>query len=580
MKEEGRMIRLATILCLAIATLAAVGTVCAATYTVTKIADTNDGLCSADCSLREAITAANATVDNDIILFALPFFSSPRTITLSGSELVVANNGSLKIYGTGANRLTISGNNASRILSTGSGVVVELHHLRFTGGNGVGAVNTGRGGALYNVGGTMLLANSILTGNSAANGGAVNNAASASPSTPAILTIDSCVLSNNAATSSGGALQNFSTSTLHIRNTTVNNNHSASTGIAGAFQANGTVTISNSTFAANTSAGTGGGIYYNGSALTMTNVTVAGNTSVLGSGGFHKATATLNADVRNSIFSGNVGAAGNGDALGAVNSQGNNIIQVVGTSTGWVGSDLQDMNPLISPLGFYGGAGMTHALLSGSPAINGGQNCVTDLTCATANPPTALTTDQRGATRVANVDIGAYEENSSYIGLLPSALVKQAYNQVIAPNVGAFTYSVTSGDPPNGITVSTGGVIASANGTPTELGSFNFGVTVTNGANSAVINYGLNVLSDLSIVPVRGIVLTSTGVPVSNASVVLVGLDGTKRSTRTNQFGYFQFANVAAGSTFVLSAVSKGYVFDSRTITIVDAMDITVRAQP
>ena len=31
-----------------------------ATFSVTKNADTNDGTCDADCSLREAIVAANA----------------------------------------------------------------------------------------------------------------------------------------------------------------------------------------------------------------------------------------------------------------------------------------------------------------------------------------------------------------------------------------------------------------------------------------------------------------------------------------------------------------------------------------
>jgi CSLREA domain-containing protein len=579
-KEEERMIRTATILCLAFAMLAAAGTVRAATYTVTKEADTSDGLCNADCSLREAITAANATVDNDVIVFALPFFSSPRTITLSLGELTVANNGSLTIYGTGANRLTISGNNATRILSTGSGVVVNIHHIRFTGGNGAGAVNTGRGGALYNVGGTMLLTNSVLTGNTAANGGAINNAASTNPATPANLTIDNCVLSNNSSTSSGGAMQNFSTSTLHVRNTTVNNNNSGSTGIAGAFQANGMVTITNSTFSGNTSAGTGGGIYYNGTGLTMTNVTVSGNTSALGSGGFHKSTATLNANVRNSLFSGNTGAAGAGDVLGPVSSQGNNIIHVVGTSTGWIKSDQQNVNPLISPLGFHGGHGMTNALLSGSPALNTGQNCVTDLTCSAANPPVALTTDQRGALRSGNVDVGSYEETSAYTALLPSALISQPYNQVLVPNVGAFSYSVTSGSPPPGITVNTGAMIASVSGTPTQLGAFGFGVTATNGANSAVINYRLNVLNDLSVVSLRGIAVSSTGRPVYGVRVMLTDLNGNFRFSRTNPFGYFQFDNIPAGSTFLLQAASKEHSFESRTITVVDATDLALVAQP
>src|SRR5215831_15527627 len=41
----------------------------AATYTVTKTADTNDGVCDADCSLREAIVAANNNPGPDLIAF-------------------------------------------------------------------------------------------------------------------------------------------------------------------------------------------------------------------------------------------------------------------------------------------------------------------------------------------------------------------------------------------------------------------------------------------------------------------------------------------------------------------------------
>lgn len=42
------------------------------TYTVTKTADTDDGSCDADCSLREAITAANANSGQDTIAFNIP----------------------------------------------------------------------------------------------------------------------------------------------------------------------------------------------------------------------------------------------------------------------------------------------------------------------------------------------------------------------------------------------------------------------------------------------------------------------------------------------------------------------------
>jgi CSLREA domain-containing protein len=49
------------------------------TFTVNKIADTNDGACNADCSLREAITAANANLDGNIIAFSIPG-AGPHTI--------------------------------------------------------------------------------------------------------------------------------------------------------------------------------------------------------------------------------------------------------------------------------------------------------------------------------------------------------------------------------------------------------------------------------------------------------------------------------------------------------------------
>ena len=455
------MVRLAASLCLALAMLLAAYSVDAAVYTVNKTADTNDGTCNADCSLREAITAANGTVDNDEIVFALPLFGTPQTITLASGELTVANNGSLLIDGPGANLLTISGNNASRILVSGANVVVSIEGIRFTGGNGMGTVNTGRGGAIYNVGGTMLLANSILTGNSAANGGALNNAASASPSVPATLTIDNCIISNNNSTSSGAAMQNFSTSTLHIRNSTVNNNTSSGTGIAGAFQANGTVTITNTTFSGNSApAGTGGGLYFNGTSLVMTNSTLANNTCAAGGGGLHRTGTNPTANVRNTIIALNVGAAATPDVSGAITSQGNNIVGTVGTSTGWVATDLINTNPMLGMLADNGGFGMTLLPMAGSPAINAGQNCVIDLSCSASNPPQAVTTDQRGITRPQGptVDIGSVEVAAVQANATVSGRVVTSFGQ------GVFRAQVTISGP--------GGVIQTA--VTNNFGNFTF----------------------------------------------------------------------------------------------------------
>lgn len=410
--------------------ICAFSSVSAATYTVTKIADTSDGTCDSDCSLREAVLAANATIDNDTIEFST-LFSSTQTITLSGSEIVMAANGSLTVNGPGANLLTISGNNASRILVSSANANISINNLRFTGGTGVGATNTGRGGAIYNVGGTMVISNSILTGNSAANGGALNNAASTSPSVAGNLTVINCSITSNSSTSSGAAMQNFSTSFLNIRNTTISGNTSSGTGIAGAIQANGTVTVTNTTISGNTAAsGTGAGIYFNGTSLNLTNSTIVNNTS-LGGGGLHR-TGTNPLNIRNTIIANNVGASGSPDAFGAVNSQGNNIIGNVTGSSGWITSDLQNVNPVLGSLSANGGLGNTHLPLTGSPAIDAGQNCVVDLSCASANPPVAVTTDQREVARPQNstVDIGAVEVQAMVSAVTISGQVVSASGSV------------------------------------------------------------------------------------------------------------------------------------------------------
>jgi CSLREA domain-containing protein len=384
----------------------------AVTYTVTKIADTNDGMCDGDCSLREAIAAANATVDNDDIAFSA-LFSAAQTITLSGTDLIITNNGTLTINGPGANLLTVSGNGASRVFTNNVSAVTNINNLRVTGGNAVSGVQTGRGGGVYNHGGTLTLMNVIITGNTGANGGGTNNAA-ATGGFNGNLTVINCEISNNTSSSSGGGMQNFSTSTLTLVNSLVSGNTSNSAGIGGAFQANGTVVISNSTFSGNsTPAGTGGAMYYNGTSLTMNNVTITDNSSLNGGGGLHKATATLNANVRNTIIAGNRGAAATPDVAGAISSQGNNLIGSVGSSTGWVVADLLNRAAFLAPLANNGGPTRTHALLPTSPAINAGNNCVQTASCGAGNPPAALTTDQRGTgfprLVATNVDIGAYE---------------------------------------------------------------------------------------------------------------------------------------------------------------------------
>lgn len=527
----------------------------AATYVVTKTADTNDGVCDSDCSFREAVGAANATPDNDVVTFSLALFTTPQTITLSGSEILIANAGTFTMDGPGANWLTFDGNNASRILATSAGAAATINNARFTRGTGVGSV-TGRGGAIYNNAATLTLNNLVITGNSAANGGGVNNAGTAT------LTINNTVISNNTVTGAGGGAQNFSGNTMIINNSSIFGNTSASTTSGGgAIQANGTVRITNSTIARNNGGGGSGAIYFNGIALTLTNVTMTANTSTLGGGGVHKTTANP-AVVRNSIIAGNNGSAVTPDIAGDFASEGNNIIGAVATSTGWVASDLQNTNPLLSPAGFYGGTGLTAVPLGGSPAINGGQNCVTNLSCSANNPPVAVTTDQRGAGRPANttVDIGAVEVDPSYVATLPGATFGQPYNFTLADGFTGFTYLLSSGTF-GGVTLTSAATSATLGGTPNVSGIQNGGVQVTNGPNSTTVNYALPIAGPGGTGNVRGRILDSAGAPVANANVWVRSAGGSVVGGRTNFFGFYSIDGVAIGGLYDVSASFKGLTF-------------------
>jgi CSLREA domain-containing protein len=536
-----------------------------ATFTVTKTADTADGVCDADCSLREAVVAANATVDNDIIAFT-SLFNSPQTITLSGTDIIITNNGTLLINGPGANNLTVRGNAVSRVFTNNTGSNATISNLRVSGGNGSSTVASGRGGGIYNTAATLTLNNLVIDGNSGANGGALSNAGSST------MNVVNCAIFANSTTGSGGAFQNFSGNNfLNISNSSIYGNTSGSNTVGGgAIQANGNVTIVNSTFANNrANTGSGGAIYYNGTVLNVTNSTFAGNTSTLNGGGIHATVITTN--IRNTIISGNSGTAASPDATGTFNSLGNNIIGNVGVSNGWIAADLQNTNPILSPLGFYGGNGLSYALLSSSPALNAGQNCVTDLTCATNNPASALTTDQRGAVRPTNltVDIGAFEASNAYLAILPNGAVNAAYNQTISPSASGSTFSLATGLLPAGLGLTSplfdkfGTTAATISGTPTLSGVFDFRISVTTGANSALVNYRIAVPVTNAVGSISGRVLDSTGSAVGRTWITATDDSGNAYNGRSNPFGYYRIVGLQAGRFYTIQARAKALVFQN-----------------
>ena len=200
-------------------------------------------------------------------------------------------------------------------------------------------------------------------------------------------TFTNCTFSNDTATSGGGA---------------VNNNN----------QINPLLTIIGCTFFNDSTSGSGGAII-NFATLTLTNCTISGNSAASSGGGLFNDGGTVT--LGNTIVAGNTATTSGPDVFGTFASQGNNLIGKTDGSSGWVGSDLtgtiaQPLNPLLAPLGNYGGPTQTMALLPGSPAIDAGNNALI---------PAGVTTDQRGLPRIVNgtVDIGAFESSGFTIAV-------------------------------------------------------------------------------------------------------------------------------------------------------------------
>lgn len=253
------------------------------------------------------------------------------------------------------------------------------------------------GGGIFNVNGfiqkSVTLTNSILSQNSAGgDGGGFHNRAGA-------LNVTNSTISGNIANRDGGGIDNES-GTLNVTNSTISGN---TANVDGGGIANArTLKVINSTLSGNTAQHFGGGIFnfldddFFTNTLTVTNSTLFGNSAQVISGGiFHgTGTATLN----NTIVAG----SGGGDLIGSIAFSGMNNLVEDGSGTGL--ADTRTGDPLLGPLQDNNGPTQTHALLSGSQAIDAGNNAV-----ALDGGNNPLTTDQRGRIRLGTVDIGAFE---------------------------------------------------------------------------------------------------------------------------------------------------------------------------
>jgi hypothetical protein len=347
-------------------------------------------------TLREAIEQSeneNLT-GSDRILFA-PGVTG--TIALSGQQLPQIHE-PLQIVGPGATSLSVSGSDASRILSlqTNPGDDVKLSGLTLTHANPGNAVE---GGAILAQG--------------------------------ADLTVQDSTISDSAAQDGGAIFFSGAAGSLALRDSTISGNDALPGGniAGGVFGYDVPMAIEGSTFSGNTAPNRGGGLFFGGyDGLTVKNSTFSGNSAPSGAGiylGYAFPTAIRSSTiadntgsgiqiyqatpaVTNSIVAGNTG----GDLASSFFDQFNVSFSLVenpggGTVTSVPGSNIFGVDPELGPLAGNGGPTQTLRPLIGSPVIDQGK-------------AGAETTDQRGSARPLNVpslaDSGATGHDGADMG--------------------------------------------------------------------------------------------------------------------------------------------------------------------
>jgi len=342
-----------------------------ATYTVSNTADSGSG------SLRAAIGAANGSAGIDVI----DLKGVTGTISLAGGLPQITDG--LIFLGPGADKLTVKretgGNYAVFDISITNNTPTRFSALTISGGNGP------------------------------LGGGGINFRDPSVPTSQPVLVVTDCAITGNTGIGSGGGI-NHEVGLLVIRNSTISGNTATTNGgginLLDPSRTDG-IRMENSTISGNTAAGEGGGIFLRGFNNRIRFSTVANNTATGNGGGLRTPTTTQDTQaVFNSILSGNT-SGGTGNDWSAQANQNwllNTLIQdgagghlvLDGVNGAVVGTD-----PSLAALANNGGPTQTHLIASTSAAAGK----------AYADPQ--VTKDQRGFTRPAVKDMGAFEDGGT-----------------------------------------------------------------------------------------------------------------------------------------------------------------------
>jgi hypothetical protein len=427
-------------------------TLAAGTYTVTTVdheADGPNGLPAVTSPLTIRGSGADSTILErapDAPSFRLLHVSAEGVLRLEGLTVRggwtdSAGGGLVNRGGTvTVTQTTFAGNQAEGGAGLWTvGGTVDITAARFLE-NGAGHP----GGGLLNCGGTVTIAAATFARNTADAGTIINGnhpdfCAGTLEST---LTIVHTTIADNEVNDIGGLLN---MGAMLVLNSAIVRNRADSFDVGGIANS-GTLTLLNTTVAGNIAPKIGG--IANGGTLTLINTTVADNQAndpgVVG--GLENGPGG-SAVLINTLLVRNTGGEGVPDCLGAVTSQGHNLIgDPTGCTVTLQPSDLTG-DPGLGSLVEANPPGHAHIpLLAGSPAINAGNNevCVED---------SELATDQLGQPRVGVCDIGAIEFQALVEDTTPLAITIAATPTTLWPPNGKLVPVRVSGvitDAPGG----------------------------------------------------------------------------------------------------------------------------------
>lgn len=353
-------------------------------------------------NLLNAVNNANVTTGPNTITL-----SPSCTYTLNSALQITDTSGNLTINGSGS---TISGGGTVRVFNVAENAELILNNTVLSNGS-----SSQQGGAIFNAG-RVSITTSTITNSVSRSGGAIYNSG--------VLTLTTSTISNNRSNccegetllGDGGGIYNAGN--LTVSNSTFSNNQAGGRGGAFFGRSTGGTTLNTVTVSGNQASIDGGGIFNFAGTLTISSSTITANSATRNGGGlfnFNNGTNVGATNLGNTIVAANTSGSTAPD-VGAtagttINSQNYNLFGAVDTSviTGLTGQNIVGSSPLLATLADNGGPTRTHALQSGSPAVDKG-NC--------SGP-----TDQRGsgfprpndypsitnATGGNGCDIGAFE---------------------------------------------------------------------------------------------------------------------------------------------------------------------------